>query len=185
MPEAPCCTADCIRRCSVDRTVIARQYRELLSFCLRKVKNRDTAADLAQESYARVLAMQQSGQVIAEPTALLKQVALHAKIDMDRRASVRDHDDIDALEEADQPIGPRHLQPEHAYAASQATRAYLDTIDALPPRCREAFCMYLFDDLPNKDIAARMGVSTGMVDQYIKRGKLACLARRNALEGDE
>lgn len=163
-----------------DRTVIARHYRDLLNFCLRKVKDRDAAADLAQESYARVLAMQQSGQVILEPAALLKQVALRAKIDMDRRAGIRQHDDIDALDEADLPAGPRHLQPEEAYAASQAAQACLDAIEALPPRCREAFCMYLFDDLPNKEIAARMGVSPGMVDQYIKRGKLACAARRKA-----
>lgn len=164
-----------------DLTLIARHYRDLLSFCLRKARDRDAAADLAQESYARVLAMQQSGQVIREPAALLRQVALRAKIDMDRRAGIRQHDDIDALEEADQPAGPRHLQPEEAYAASQAAQACLDAIEALPPRCREAFCMYLFDDLPNQDIAERMGVSPGMVDQYIKRGKLACAARRKAL----
>ncbi|GAA5233390.1 RNA polymerase sigma factor [Verticiella sediminum] len=165
-----------------DRTVLTRYYRDLLNFCMRKVRDRDTAADLAQESYARVLSMQQSGQVILEPGALLRQVALRAKIDLDRRAEVRQHDDIDALEEARQPASPRHLQPEEAYASAQAVRAYLDTIDALPPRCREAFCMYLFDGLPNKEIAERMGVSLSMVNQYISRGKLACAARREALD---
>jgi len=165
--------------------VIARYYRDLLNFCVRKVRDRDTAADLAQESYARVLAMQQSGQVIAAPAALLRQVALNAKIDMDRRAGVRRHDDIDALDEADQPAGPRHLQPEEAYAASQAMHAYIEVIEALSPRCREAFAMYLFDDLSNREIATRMGVSASMVDQYIKRGKLACAARREALDHDD
>ena len=63
-------------------------------------------------------------------------------------------------------------------------QAYLDTINALPPRCREAFRMYLFDEITNKQIAERMGVSLGMVDQYIKRGKLACQARRKELESD-
>ncbi len=169
-----------LKRLSQNFPVLARYYRDLLNFCMRKVRDRDIAADLAQESYARVLSMQQAGQVIREPAALLKQVALRAKIDMDRRASVRQHEDIHALEEADQPVGPRHLQPEEAYASSQAVQACLDIIDALPPRCREAFCMYLFDELPNKEIAARMGVSLSMVDRYIKRGKLACMAHREA-----
>jgi len=151
---------------------------------MRKVRDRDIAADLAQESFARMLSMQQAGQVIREPVALLKRVALRAKIDLDRRASIRQHDDIHAMQEADQPIGPRCLQPEDAYASSQAMQAYFDTIEALPPRCREAFCMYVFDELPNKEIAARMGVSVGMVDKYIKRGKLACMARREALDND-
>lgn len=164
-----------------DRIVLARYYRDLLDFCMRKVQDRDTAADLAQESYARVLSMQQAGHVIREPAALLKRVALHAKIDMDRRASIRQHDDIHALVEADQPAGPRSLQPEEGYASSQAMQACLDIIEALPPRCREAFCMYLFDELPNKEIAARMGVSPSMVEKYIKRGKLACMSAREAL----
>lgn len=165
--------------------MLARYYRDLLNFCIRKVRDRDIADDLAQESYARVLSMQQAGQTIREPGALLRQVALNTKIDWDRRASIRQHDDIHDLVEADQPHGPRNLQPEEAYASSQIVQAYLDTIDALPPRCREAFCLYLFEDLLNQEIADRMGVSVGMVDRYIKRGKLACMARREALENEE
>jgi RNA polymerase sigma-70 factor (ECF subfamily) len=140
---------------------------------------------LAQESYARVLSMQQKGQVILEPGALLRQVALRAKIDMDRRAEVRQHQSIDSLEELDQPASPLHLQPEHAYASSQSIQAYLDTIEGLPPRCRDAFCMYIFDELPNKEIAERLGVSLSMVNQYISRGKLACAARRMELDNVE
>ncbi len=165
--------------------MLTRYYRDLLNFCLRKVRDRDTAADLAQESYARVLSMQQAGQVIREPAALLKQVALHAKIDLDRRDAIRQHDDIHALSEADQPLAPKRLQPEHAYASHQTIQVYLDTIAALPPRCREAYSMYLFDELPYKEIAERMGVSLSMVTQYIKRGKLACMARREELHRGE
>lgn len=165
--------------------MLARHYRDLLNFCMRKVRDREMAADLAQESYARVLSMQRAGQVIREPAALLRQVALHAKIDIDRRTAVRQHDDIHALSEADHPVAPQCLQPEEAYASYQTVQAYLDTIEALPPRCREAFAMYLFDELPYKEIAERMGVSLSLVDRYIKRGKLACMARREALRNGE
>ncbi len=77
---------------------------------MRKVRDRDIAADLAQESYARVLAMQQTGEAIREPGALLRQVALNTRIDWERRASIRQHDDIHALLEADQPRGPQALR---------------------------------------------------------------------------
>jgi RNA polymerase sigma-70 factor (ECF subfamily) len=168
-----------------DWTVLIRHYKDLLNFCLRKTRNRDTAADLAQESYARVLSMQQAGQAIREPGALLRQVALRAKIDLDRRAAIRQHDDLDALDESQQPAGDSHLQPEEAYASSQSIQSYLKIIEELPPRCREAFCMYIFDELPNKEIAERMGVSLSMVNQYISRGKLACAARREAIGHDD
>lgn len=162
--------------------MLIHHYRDLLHFCLRKAHDRETAADLAQESFARVLAMQQAGQVILDPRALLRQVALRAKIDIDRRAEVRQHEDIDGLEEDLQPTAARHLQPDEAFASSQSIQAYLEAIEGLPPRCREAFCLYVFDELPNKEIAERMGVSLGMVNQYISRGKLACAARRDTLE---
>lgn len=162
--------------------MLTRHYRDLLNYCLRMVRNRDAAADLAQESYARVLSMQQSGQAISEPGALLKSVALRAKIDQDRRAVVRQHDDIDELAESSQLASPSHLQPEAVYATGQAMQAYVQTIEALPPRCREAFCMYVFDGLPNREIAERMGVSLSMVNQYISRGKLACAACRDAFD---
>lgn len=154
-----------------------------MSFCLRKVKDRDTAADLVQESYARVLSMQQSGQAVLDPRALLRQVALHLKIDMDRRADIRQHDDLDALGESDMPALPAYQQPEEVYELSQMTEAYLEAIKKLPPRCREAYCLYVFDELPNKEIATRMGISLSMVNQYISQGKLACRACRKAMEG--
>lgn len=165
--------------------MLARYYGDLLNFCMRKVRDRDMAADLAQESYARVLSMQQAGRVIREPAALLRQVALNAKIDLDRRAAIRQHDDIHALSDADHPAAPQCLQPEEAYDLYQTVQAYLDTIEALPPRCREAYSMYLFEELPYKEIAERMGVSLSLVDRYIKRGKLACMARREALRNEE
>lgn len=164
--------------------MLTRYYRNLLNFCLRKTRDREAAADLAQESFTRVLAMQRAGQAILEPGALLRQVALRAKIDLDRRAQVRQHEALDELDEHSQPSIAPHQQPEQVYASSRAVQAYLDTIEQLPPRCREAFSLYVFDDLPNKEIAARMGVSLSMVNQYISRGKLACAACRDALERD-
>jgi RNA polymerase sigma factor (sigma-70 family) len=163
--------------------VITLYYRELLNFCLRKVRDPNAAADLVQESYLRVLAMERAGQAILDPRALLRKVAVHLKIDMDRRADIRRHDDIDDLAEPDIPALPAHLQPEEVYSSAQAAEAYLKAIEQLPERCREAFSLYVFDDLSNKEIAARMGISLSMVNQYIGRGKLACTACRDAIEG--
>jgi len=158
--------------------VLTRYYRELLKFCLRKTADRDTAADLAQESFARVLSMQQTGQVILDPAAFLRQVAVNIKIDLDRRAALRQAEDIDTLEEASHPTIPVHLQPDEMYATSQAVDRYMNAIEGLPPRCKEAFGMHVFDELPNKEIAKRMGISVSMVEKYISAGKNACHACR-------
>lgn len=163
--------------------MLERYYRELLNFCARTVKDRDAAADVVQESYARVLAVQQSGQPIPEPRALLHQTARRLMIDLHRRLEVRDHEDIDGLAEADHPASPRHLQPDAIYAYEQHARAIIAAIEALPPLCREAFVLNRFEGLSHQEVADRMGISKNMVAQHVIRGVLVCTACEDRLNG--
>ncbi|MBA4263346.1 MAG: RNA polymerase subunit sigma, partial [Comamonadaceae bacterium] len=55
--------------------MLERHHRELLNFLSRQVGDRDTAADLAQESFVRVLAAQSSGQAVLDMRALLYRTA--------------------------------------------------------------------------------------------------------------
>ena len=49
--------------------MIERYYRELLSHFSRRTRSAENAADIVQEAYSRVIAVQQSGSAIAEPRA--------------------------------------------------------------------------------------------------------------------
>lgn len=147
------------------------------------VKDREVAADVAQESYARVLAIQRSDTAIAEPRALLYQTARHIMVDEHRRGLVRTHDALDSMEEAEQPLGPVHQQPEELLASAQAIEAYVGTIESLPPRCREAFILHVFDGLTYAQIAERMKASVSMVEKHIARGRVACRACQSQLQG--
>lgn len=149
-------------------------HRELLNFLIRQVSDRDIAADLAQESFVRVLNVQSSGQAVLDVRALLFRTARNLVIDRHRRAEVRRHDDLDTLPEDQHPPAPQHMQPEEALASQQAIRAYAAAIEALPPRCREAFVLRVFDELGHAEIARRMGISVSMVEKHIVRGMVAC-----------
>jgi len=164
--------------------VLERYHRELLNFLTRQVNDRDTAADLAQESYLRVLSAQQSGQAVLDLRALLYRTARNLVIDQHRRIEVRRHDDLDSLPEDRHPAAPRHLQPEEALASRQVIRAYVAAIEALPPRCREAFVLHVFDELNHATIAARMGISVSMVEKHIVRGMVACKLCARHLRGE-
>ena len=163
--------------------VVARYYRELLNFCLRNLKDRAAAADVVQESYARVLSMQRAGQAIAEPRALLHQTARRLLIDGHRRAAVRDHDELDTLLETQQPAAPAHAQPEEIYAYEEYATAITQAIEALPARCREAFILNRFDGLSHQQVADQMGISRNMVAQHIMRGVLTCRAVEERMKG--
>lgn len=172
----------------VQISVFVRYYRELLRFLQGSVKDREMAADLAQESYARVLAVQRSGEAIAEPRALLYRTARNLVIDQHRRDAVRGQhaplDDDSAFEQAAQTLAaPAACEPEVAAMSSQTVDALLAAIGELPLRCREAFILYKFDGLPQADIARRMGISVTMVERHIQRGMQACRDCHDRLEG--
>ena len=145
------------------------------------VRDRDAAADVVQESYARVLAVHHAGHDIPEPRALLHQTARRLIIDRHRRAAIRQHDDLDSLSEAEQPAAPAYLEPESIYAHEQQAQAFVAVIEALPPRCREAFVLNRFEGLSHQEVAERMGISKNMVAQHIIRAVLACKACEDRL----
>ena len=154
----------------------AHYYQELLNFCTRNLKNRDTAVDLVQEAYARFLGIQQSGAAIADPRALLFRTTRNLLTDQYRRAQHRTHLSLDTLEEEDHPAAPRHLQPEEVLAFSQYVRAICAAIERLPARCREAFILNRFDGFSHQEVAEQMGISRNMVAQHVIRGVLVCKA---------
>lgn len=163
--------------------MVVRYYRELLNHFANRLRNREGAADLVQEAYLRLLAVQHAGRPVPEPRALLYLTAHNLLIDEHRRAGVRHHEDIDGLAESEQPAAPAYLQPDEAYAYEERVRAMQATIEALPPRCREAFVLNRFDGLSQQEVAERMGISRNMVAQHVIRGMLACKACDAALHG--
>ena len=154
--------------------MLEHYHQELLNFLARQVNDRDLAADLVQESYARVLAAQASGKAITDARALLYRTARNLVIDQYRRAAVRRHDNIDTLADDQIPAAPHHHHPEEALASLQVIRAYLATITGLPERCRQAFVLSVFEDLTHAQIAHQMGISVSMVEKHIVRAMVAC-----------
>ena len=166
--------------------MLEHYYRELLNFLSRAVRDRDAAADLTQESYARVLAAQRAGQAVQDPRALLYRTARNLVIDRHRRAGVRaetgeaglpDDEALDGL------AGPPSLEPDTILASRENLAAMAATIDKLPPRCREAFILYKFDGLSYAEIAGRMGISTRTVEMQLQIAMDACWRRQDELDG--
>ena len=167
--------------------MLERYYQELLNFCSRTLRDRDAAADIVQESYARVLAVQHSGQAVPEPRALLYRTARNLQVDQYRRSEVRGEalqpDAEASAAELDNLAAPQACEPDAAASSAQGVEALLAVIDALPLRCREAFILHKFDGLPHSEVAELMGISRKMVEQHIKLALDACRRCRDALDG--
>lgn len=162
--------------------MLERYYRELLNYFARQLKDRDGAADVVQEAYARVLTVQQAGQAIREPRALLYRTARNIVIDQQRHQAVSEAEGQEALDELP---APAIHQPEQAYAAHQRASQLVDVIEALPPRCREAFVLHKFEGLSHAEVAERMGISRNMVERHVMLAVLACRKHRDAALADD
>jgi len=147
-----------------------KYYTELYRFINRKLRDREHAEDMAQETFIRALKVTAP---VRSHRSLLYRIAKNLLVDHYRRP---DLSSTDASEETDAEhfAAPSYLQPYELIEENQYTELMTNTIEALPPRCREAFILHRFDGLSQKDVARQMGISTNMVEKHIIRAMMAC-----------
>lgn len=134
--------------------------REFLRHDLRHSPEQD---DIRQDAILRALAVDGAG--VERPLHYLYRIARNLFVDSKRRQA-REHVAYQSLPQAATgAIESRN--PERIVAARQELQLVAAAIDALPPRCREAFRLHRFEHLSYSAIARRMGVSTGTVEKHI------------------
>lgn len=143
------------------------RYRaELTRRLLVMVHSRDVAADLVQDSYVRLLKIADT-QPIEQPRALLHRIAANLAIDH-LRATRDGPRAAGPLEEALE-VPSHHPSQERALLAKERLRLFMQAVEALPPRTKEAFLLYRLSDCSYREIAERMGISVSGVDKHIRR----------------
>lgn len=168
-----------------ENSVFEHYYKELLNFFSRRVSDRTIAADLAQETYARVY----SGAIqdVQEPRKLLYKVAQNLLIDHYRREHTRSqvHEvyDDDMEDGANQYPAPSACQPEVILDAKQRLAVIESTVARLPPRVREAFVLYKLEGLSRAEVAEQMNISVRTVEGYLEVAMRACMKALQQLDG--
>jgi len=129
------------------------------------------AADLAQDTFVRVLSKDDDMAAIREPRAYLHTIAKGLLINYWRRRQI-EQAYLDALA----------LQPEPVVPSPESQALIVETlvrIDAmltqLPTRVRSAFLMSQLHGMTYAAIAAELGVSERMVKKYMAQAMLHCL----------
>lgn len=123
--------------------------------------------DIVQESYA-ILAGRERFDDIHNPRAYLFQVAQSLVVRNIRRArivSIQAVEDMGGIEFADE-----GGTPEDGAIERDELRQVARAIEAMPGQTREAFLLRRVHDLPQREIAARMGLSESTVEKHIARG---------------
>ncbi len=154
-----------------------RYYRELLAFLTAKLRCPEQAADLTQETFARVCALPDP-TAIRQPRALLYRIARNLAVDLTRQQSVQFRHMVLGLDQYEEAPSPTR-QPDQIAEAVELRSALEQTIADMPPRRREVFKLYRFGDLTQAEIAERLGISLTMVERHLMKAMAHC---RRSLE---
>ncbi|WP_081375455.1 RNA polymerase sigma factor [Pseudomonas chlororaphis] len=137
---------------------------ELRSFLYRHLRNTETAADLAQETYLRML-RQPPRKPVLNLRGFIFRVAHNLAIDHARSRGTRDQHDQ----------GMAYLyevtgeSPElFDVVASQRELAAMDAaLLRLPAQCQQIFLLCRLQGLPHKEVARQLGVSVSTVEKQL------------------
>jgi RNA polymerase sigma factor (sigma-70 family) len=125
------------------------------------------ADDLIQEAYCRFAAMADVTH-IAEPGAYFMTMVKNLRRDALRRAAVVKFEDI--TENAALFVTEEALGLEAMVAARMQLRLVERLLATLPERCATIFRLKRIEGLPQKAIAARLGVSESIVENDVQKG---------------
>ncbi|QHJ00374.1 sigma-70 family RNA polymerase sigma factor [Xylophilus rhododendri] len=156
-------------------TLYADHHGWLFGWLRRKLGSADNAADLAQDTFVRILASRDALLGVREPRAWLVTTAQRLIIDQARRKALEDAYLRELSLLADPLEGAP--SPEQLLETLQALSQIEAALDGLSARARQAFLLHYLDGEPHARIAAELGVSTRMVQKYLVQALLHCHRR--------
>lgn len=154
-------------------TLVEEHGRDLQHFLTRRVGCAETAKDLVQDTFLRLL-QASPGQALLNPRAFLFRIATNLVIDHHRRQQHRA-----TLSDTDLPMDAPDPCPsiETVVWSKQQIALLKQSIGELPPKCRQVFILIRFHHLTHGEVAARLGISQSTVVKHMIKAVEYCKRR--------
>ncbi|MBI2306276.1 MAG: sigma-70 family RNA polymerase sigma factor [Rhodocyclales bacterium] len=131
------------------------------------------AADVAHDTFLRIIASRDALLGIQEPRAYLTTTAKRLLVDRVRRQSI-EAAYLSELAHAAETL-PGYPSPEQTLATLQALEEIGAALQGVSAKAREAFLLHYLDGQTHAAIAAQLDVSTRMVRKYLVQALANCL----------
>jgi RNA polymerase sigma-70 factor (ECF subfamily) len=155
------------------RTLYSDHHGWLNGWLRSKLGNAADAADLAQDTFLRLLSRSELLELKA-PRAFLRTVARGLVIDHWRREEL-ERAYLEALAHQPDQLAP---SPEARELVFELLESIARMLDGLKPKVRRTFLLAQCEGLSHKQIAAQMGISLRSVERYVADALYHCYLLR-------
>ena len=154
-------------------STLVRHYDELVDHIRRRFGDRGFAREVVHDVCVQLLEKREKEQV-RTPLALLRKIS-HDQAVSRYRSERRRLSWVGEMPESLDIICPAPV-PAHQYEAAREFELLAEAISLLPERCQMVFVMHKIHELPQAEVAARMGISLKTVEKHLRLGLAACRA---------
>jgi RNA polymerase sigma-70 factor (ECF subfamily) len=157
---------------------LVRHYEELVAHVWRgpvaRWSDRSMAREVVHEVCTELIAGPPS-QPPRVPLAFLRTVCTRRAIDRCRQED-RHAQWVQCVETLPEIAAPASTEPATLLWERQRLALLADSIQALPPRCRDVFVMHRLHGVAQQDIACHLGISVKTVEKHLRLGTDSCRA---------
>ncbi|MEA5670604.1 RNA polymerase sigma factor [Pseudomonas sp. MH2] len=154
-------------------STLVRHYDELVDHVRRRFGDRGFAREVVHDVCVQLLEKRDKPEAHS-PLALLRKISHDQAVtryrsDRRRQAWLVERPALpDAVS-----LAPA---PAQQYEAARELDLLVEAIGQLPERCQMAFVMHKIHDIPQAEVALRMGISLKTVEKHLRLGLAACRA---------
>ncbi|WP_338581623.1 RNA polymerase sigma factor [Pseudomonas sp. MAG733B] len=154
-------------------STLVRHYDELVDRVRRRFGDRGFAREVVHDVCVQLLEKREK-EGVHTPLALLHKIS-HDQAVSRYRSERRRQAWVVAMPELPEAACQAPL-PAQQYEAAREFERLAQAIAGLPSRCQIVFVMHKIHELPQAEVAARMGISLKTVEKHLRLGLAACRA---------
>ncbi|WMJ70606.1 RNA polymerase sigma factor [Stenotrophomonas sp. 24(2023)] len=156
---------------------LVRHYDELVAYVRRRFGAPGMAREVVHDVCVRLLEAPARTDA-QQPIALLRRIAHDAAVDRCRAEDLRRHW-VEARQQLPDAPCPQPAMEQRLDGEQELARL-VATIEAMPRRRRQVFILHKIHEVPQAQVAQRMGIGLKAVERHLRLAMASCRAGRLA-----
>ncbi len=153
-------------------TLFHKYHGRLVLFAKKFTGDLELAKDIVQEAFLTLWEKSETLSIKDSPKSYLYQAVRNKSLNQLRHLQIKDSakdEIISNIIESERLIYSDFNDPFYSLLEMEMEQKMEQAINNLPDKCREIFLLRSKENLKNKEVAEKMGISVKMVEKYISK----------------